>query len=387
MKILYHFRTQGTGAEGVHIAGLAQAFERLGHEVVFSSPSGIDPRQTAGANPFAAQRQRGWLARLAAHAPGFVFELLEIGYNFLAAGRLRAILNRERCDFIYERHAFFLCATAFLARQRGLPLVVEVNELAGDERVRSQPWLLPLARLADRLTFERAALIIVVSPHLQRRIAALGIPEEKILVQPNAVEETTLDAPLARDRLRAQLGLEEKIAIGFVGWFVPWHRLDGLLAEFARLAASRPQLRLVLIGDGPLAEALRTQAQALGVADRVLFTGAVSRADMPAYLDALDIAVVPQSNEYRSPIKVFEYMARGRAIVAPDTEPIAGVLQHGASALLFRAGDLLGLGSQLALLVQDGNLRSQLGARARELAHTRHTWTKNAESVVGQLFN
>ena len=95
MNILYHFRTQGTGAEGVHIAGIANAFERLGHRVIFSSPTGIDPRTTAGANPFAEKKRRSFLARLAAHAPAFVFELLEIAYNAAAYVRNRAALTRE----------------------------------------------------------------------------------------------------------------------------------------------------------------------------------------------------------------------------------------------------------------------------------------------------
>src|SRR5207253_6698942 len=83
MKILYHFRTQGTGAEGVHIAGIANAFVQLGHAVVFTSPTGIDPRTTAGADPFGSRQRRSLLARLASRAPGFIFELLELAYNFV----------------------------------------------------------------------------------------------------------------------------------------------------------------------------------------------------------------------------------------------------------------------------------------------------------------
>ncbi len=157
---------------------MAGAFRSLGHRVVFSSPASVDPTTTAGGNPF-RQSQRGFLARLASHAPGVFFELLEIAYNVFAGFRLGALLRRERFDLFYERHAFFLGVTSLLAQRHRVPLVVEVNELAGDERVRAAPWLLPLARLADRITFRRARLIVVVSPHLQRRIEAMGNqPEE-----------------------------------------------------------------------------------------------------------------------------------------------------------------------------------------------------------------
>ena len=383
MKILYHFRTQGTGAEGVHIAGIAGAFEKLGHAVVFSSPGGVDPRP--GASPFRSAEQRGLLARLAAHAPGFVFELLEVTYNLVALLRHRALLARESFDLIYERHAFFLCSTAWLAEWRGIPLVVEVNELAGDERVRAKPWLTPLARLSDRFTFERARLIVVVSPHLQRRIVAMGIAPEKVLVLPNAVSEAMLDAPADAAAVRARYDCEAAVVIGFVGWFVPWHRLDQLVAEFAALAKHHPTARLMLVGDGDLKPALAAQAAQLGVADQVVFTSAVPHSEIADYVAAMDIAVVPHSNEYRSPIKLFEYMARGRAVLAPRVEPIESIICDGENGLLFEPSDPADLRRQLVCLIESASLRAWLGTCARETVRTRHTWTKNAEIVLQKL--
>lgn len=385
MNILYHFRTQGTGAEGVHISGIATAFERLGHRVVFSSPTGVDPRTTAGANPFAEKKRRSLLARLAAHAPALVFELLELAYNAVAYARNRAALTRENCALIYERHAFFLGATAFLAQRRGVPLVVEVNELAGDERVRADPWLLPLARLADRLTFQRARLIVVVSPHLQRRIAALGIAPEKILVLPNAVSAESLDTPADGAPIRARHGCTDAIVVGFVGWFVAWHRLDQLLAQFAPLARAEPRLRLLLVGDGTLRATLAAQAADLGLADRVLFTGALPHAEIPAYFAAMDISVVPHSNEYRSPIKLFESMARARATVAPRTEPIAQIITDGVNGLLFDPADPATLRHALQRLIADPALRARLGTAARATIRERHTWDRNAQAVLAAI--
>ena len=385
MNILYHFRTQGTGAEGVHISGIATAFEQLGHRVIFSSPTGVDPRTTAGANPFAEKQRRSLLARLAARAPALAFELLEIAYNFVAATRLRAALARENCALIYERHAFFLCATAFLARRRGLPLVVEVNELAGDERVRADPWLLPLARLADRLTFRRASLIVVVSPHLRRRLTALGIAPEKILVLPNAVSAASLDTPADGAPIRARHHCADAVVIGFVGWFVAWHRLDHLLAQFATLAAAEPRLRLMLVGDGTLRADLAAQAAALGISDRVIFTGPIPHAEIPAHFAAMDISVVPHSNEYRSPIKLFESMARARATVAPRTEPIAQIITDGLNGLLFDPQDPASLRDALQRLIAIPSLRATLGEAARTTIREHHTWDRNAQAVLSAL--
>jgi len=384
MNILFHFRTQGTGAEGVHIAGMASAFRRLGHSVVFSSPSSIDPTATAGENPF-LPRQRSLLARLAAHAPAVIFELLEIAYNVFAGLRLRALLRRERFDLIYERHAFFLCITAFLAQRHRLPLVVEVNELAGDERVRADPWLLQLARLADRLTFQRARLIVVVSPHLQRRIEAMGIAREKILVLPNGVDEQTLETPADGQSIRHRYQCENAVIVGFAGWFVPWHRLNALVAQFATLAAEKPELRLMLVGEGPLRENIEAQASSLGVRDRLVLPGPVPHNTMPEYLAAMDICVIPHSNAYRSPIKLFEYMASGRAIIAPRTEPIASILQDGENGLLFAPENDDELRCQLSALVDNPTLCLRLGRQALTDVGKKHTWTQNARELLFRI--
>ena len=384
MNILFHFRTQGTGAEGVHIAGMAGAFRRLGHTVTFCSPSGIDPTATAGANPFGVVR-KGLLARLAGHAPKIIFELLEIGYNVFAGFRLRALLRRESFDLIYERHAFFLCITALLAQRRRVPLVVEVNELAGDERIRAQPWLLPFSWLADRITFRRAQLIVVVSPHLQRRIVAMGIPSEKILVLPNAVDEQTLAAEADGAAIRQRFQCGNSVVIGFAGWFVPWHRLEILIAAFAALVDRGPELRLMFVGDGPLRVPLETQATALRVLDRVIFAGAIPHGEMPNYLAAMDICIVPHSNAFRSPIKLFEYMARGRAVVAPRTEPIALVIQHGGNGLLFEPESEVDLRVQIAALMANPTLRTHLGEQARRDVTSKHTWTQNAQAILSRL--
>ena len=385
MKILYHFRTQGTGAEGVHIAGVAGAFARLGHVVTFSSPTGVNPDQTAGANPFGGKKRRGLLSRLAAQVPGLIFELLEISYNLVSYTRLRSLLVRDRFGLIYERHAFFLCSTAFLAQQRGIPLVVEVNELAGDERIRATPWLAPLARWADRITFQRASLIVVVSPHLRRRIEALGVSSEKILVLPNAVSEESLELPADGASIRARYGCEDALIIGFVGWFVAWHRLDILMSEFAKLAASEPRLRLLLVGEGPLEATFATQAEYLGIKNLVIFAGSVPHSATASYIAAMDICVVPHSNAFRSPIKLFEYMARDRAVVAPRTEPIEMVLKHGGNGLLFSPEQPTDLAAQLTRLIADPHERQRLGEAARRSVIEHHTWRRNAEAVLSAL--
>ena len=96
----------------------------------------------------------------------------------------------------------------------------------------------------------------------------------------------------------------------------------------------------------------------------------------------MDICVVPHSNEYRSPIKLFESMARARAIVAPRTEPIAQVITDGVNGLLFDPQNPATLRDALQRLIADPALRAQLGTAARATIRENHTWDRNAAAVL-----
>jgi glycosyltransferase involved in cell wall biosynthesis len=380
VNILYHFRTRGTGAEAVHIAGIVRAFEKMGHRVILSSPTGIDPRETAGASPFVDRGGGGlvkWMARLTRMMPRVLFELAEVAYNVPAYLRNLRLARANGCGMIFERHAFFLFSTALIARQMKCPLVVEVNELAGDARIRAQPVLGPLARWADRLVFRTARLIVVVSPHLKRRVVGYGVPEERVLVLPNAVSEEELN-PAGGDG-EPELRLPRPgFMLGFAGWLVEWHRLDFIIGALAC-----PEFRevvLVIIGEGPLRAELEAQAKAAGV--RVHFAGALPHSQIPAAVRELDACVVPHSNEYRSPIKLFEFMAQGRAVLAPATEPISSVVKDGEDALLFTPLDEESFRAALRKLLQDSGLKESLGRRARAAVEERHTWERNAARIM-----
>ena len=394
MRILYHFRTRGTGPEGVHIKGVAEAFRELGHEVVFSSPTGVDPTKTAGADPFATRggstpggSQAGLLGLMARHAPRVLFELLELAYNVVSLLRNARLVRQGGIDLIYERHANFGFSTAVVSRWSHVPVVLEVNELVGDERVRAEPVLKRVALATDRTILARASVIVVVSPHLKRRLIERGVAGSKILVQPNAVSRQELEQVPNPADVRARLDLGQSIVIGFVGYFVPWHRLRSLVDAFATVRGERPagDLRLMLIGTGPLREELEERARAAGIADRVVFPGLVPHDRVFDHIAAFDVAVVPFSNAYRSPIKLFEYMSQGRLVVAPATEPIRMVARDGETALLFEPDAPGALAEALGRAVDDAGLRQRVGQAARAVVVERHTWSSNARGVLQRV--
>ena len=138
-----------------------------------------------------------------------------------------------------------------------------------------------------------------------------------------------------------------------------------------------------VVGEGPAKQGLQALASSLGVADRVRFTGLVPHAEVPATVAGFDIALQPRVVDYASPLKIFDYMAAGRAIVAPDQPNIREILAHDRTALLFDPVRPGAMWEAIARLLADPALRTRLGMAARaDLEARDYTWRGNAARIV-----
>jgi glycosyltransferase involved in cell wall biosynthesis len=293
-------------------------------------------------------------------------------------------------DFLYERYAFGNSAGVHAARVIGRPLVLEVKSPMVLELERTRGRALPrLARRIETGIFRGATLVCVVTHVLGEMLAELGVARERLLVTPNGVDlERYVHGPDERATARAALGLGAElpgeVVLGFVGYYRDWHRLDLVLAALARPELAKA--RLVLVGEGPARADLERRAQALGLAQRVSFAGPRPHADVPACLPAFDVALVPAINPYASPLKLFEYMAAARAVIAPDQPNLREVLVHGEDALLVPPGDGEALADALARLCADPGLRARLGVAAEAKVRALDlTWSANARRVVAAV--
>jgi glycosyltransferase involved in cell wall biosynthesis len=140
---------------------------------------------------------------------------------------------------------------------------------------------------------------------------------------------------------------------------------------------------LLLVGDGPARVTLERQATRRGITHKITITGVVSRDQLPGYVAAFDVALQPDVVEYASPLKLFEYLAAGRVIVAPKARNIEEVLKDGENALLFRPDDLVNFSEVLDRACTDEKLRKRIARGAREtIAQRGLTWKNNAAKVV-----
>lgn len=244
---------------------------------------------------------------------------------------------------------------------------------------------------AIRYNLNAADCIICVSEPLKIHLTTnWGVPAEKIVVFPNVADvERFRPDPEVRAKVRASLGVDTNPLIIFVGNFYQWHDVATLLYAFAQALVAHPDARLVLVGDGAQRQVMWQRAADLGLSHAVQFTGLVAHAEVPRFMAAADIAVVPyppmKQELWLSPLKLFEYMASGTAVIASRTGQIVDVVQDGRNGLLVPPGDASAMGIALQRLIDDSALRARLGRQAREDAVRKHSW-ENYISHLERLF-
>ena len=170
--------------------------------------------------------------------------------------------------------------------------------------------------------------------------------------------------------------------IGFVGGFYPWHGLPLLVEAFARLVDRFDDLLLLLIGDGPERTTVERLVAERGLTDRVILTGKVDHEGLPAHLAAFHVGVMPDSNAYGSPMKIFEYMAMARPVVVPDYAPLLDAVTDGVEGRVFRRGDVDSLTEALAGILADDETHRRMGAAARAAVVRVHKCRANARAVL-----
>ncbi len=368
MRILYSHRIQSRDGQAVHVEELIRALRAAGHEVLVVGPGFYEEAEFGGESKLIAVARK--------LLPGALWELAELGYAGLAYIKLLRAYRQFRPDFIYERCNLYHLAGSLLARWHGAVMLLEVNSpLAAERQKHGGLKLFRLAQWLEQFTWGSAAMVLPVTAVLGDSVAAAGVARDKIQVVPNGINLASFPD------VRAEKPEGAPITLGFVGFVRPWHGLDLVIAG---MAAEPRAVELVVVGDGPVRADLQAQAAELGLGDRVRFTGIVPPEQVAEIVAGFDIALQPMATPYASPLKIFDYMAAGAAIVAPDQPNIREILGHLRNAVLFDPAEPAMMWSAVSWLIEDAALRVKLGAAARaDLVACDYTWDGNAGRVVG----
>jgi glycosyltransferase involved in cell wall biosynthesis len=270
----------------------------------------------------------------------------------------------------------------------GVPLVSFVHAPqvweAAKWGVRRPGWGRLVERFGEAPQLRASDVVACVSDEVAAELGRFGVPDDRIVVTPMAVDADRFSPEVSGDALRRQYGFGDAFVIGWTGSFRGFHGLDLALRAFADVSSSLPSARLLLVGEGAERGAMEELATELGIADLVVFTGGVSHEQVPEMVAAMDVAVVtarPGDDFHYSPLKMREYMACAKPVVAPNVGEIPTFIHDGVSGLLYdpaRDGDL----ADRLLIAGRDDARHTLGEHAREVILERGTWDVQLERVL-----
>jgi glycosyltransferase involved in cell wall biosynthesis len=377
MRILYHHRTLGDGAEGIHIREMVKAFRALGHEVRVIGPTGEIQAQPS--------RKSRILERIKRMIPHALYELLELSYTGYCFLKTAQAIRSFRPDFIYDRYIIFNAGAVLAGRAFRVPVCLEVNAPLAKERSIEPDERLVFQKLASWMEgwiCANATETIVVSTPLKDYLESIGVPRGKCIVMANGVDPERFSPRPRNEALLRDLGIPAgALVVGFTGILRPWHGLELLIDATASMVKRGRRIFLLIVGDGPYRSSLEGRIAELGISACVRITGRLPHEKVPEYVSLFDVAVSPRATFYASPMKVIEYMALGKPVVVPRTPNFLDIIDEGVNGVTFEDGSAAALEKTLADLSDSPGACKDLGAKSRRKVESRLNWRWNATEV------
>ena len=287
----------------------------------------------------------------------------------------------HRADVYYSRdESTLLVLSLFMPRDK---LAFEIHTF----------WSGRMSGWIQRQVVRRVGHIIAITPKLAEDVIQIhGAESDKVLIAHDGIRAARFANLPTRTEARRNIDWSETaFIVGFVGR-LQMLNMDKGVGTLIEALAQIEGVSIALVG-GPdeAVNVLREQWLSLGLPEaNFLYAGQVKPDDVPLYLAAFDVCAMPhpftkQFAYYTSPLKLFEYMATGRAIVASDLPGWADVIQHETTALLFPAENVQQLAEMIRMLRDDLALRERLGQNARQRAMEHYTWAARAKRIRAHL--
>lgn len=275
-----------------------------------------------------------------------------------------------------------------LARLFRCPLITEVNGWGRDEMklISKHPLLMSISRVSrwiDEREMKHSDHLVVVANLVKEAIVTyLTVSSDKISVIPNGAN-VDLFKPMGD--AKKSLGLDsDNNYVGFVGVIAPWQGLEHLIKSAHQILRANPKTKFLLVGDGEAKNKLIELVNELNLAEDFVFVDAVPYTEVPKYINAMDVCISFRKGTPSSPLKLYEYMACGKTVVATDTLDNNFVREINAGILIDPEKPEEVAGSIISLLENDV-LREQMGQNGRKYVLEKRSWqavTREVESVI-----
>jgi glycosyltransferase involved in cell wall biosynthesis len=376
-RVSTHFNAEAAGARA-HVLGLIKAFEGLNWEV---KPFIVGDRVP-----------QKWVMK------GSEQTLSSGFFPTLAADLVRLVMNvvngqqawRElqgQVDWVYERFAS-LQSLGQTFKRHGVPWILETNGpfFYEAKTERKSLVLTGPARWVEIRAYQQCDVLVCISEVLKEIVVReASIPPEKVVVVPNGVDTAFFDPEQHKPKY-----LFEDFTIGFVGGLLAWQGLDLLLEALHDLRAEGMNMSLVVMGDGPMQPVWEAQAQQLGISTNVMFVGRKPWQEVPQYIAGFDVGYSGQvqlqaQKMYHSPLKLYEYMAMAKPVVASAFEDAQRVIRDRETGFLFQAGSKDDLKRALVGVYQCRDVLPEMGRRAREEVVANHSWRDRMQTMIDRV--
>lgn len=391
MKIVYFsylYDIKGISAGSANKAlGFTEGLRRLGHDVSIhwlnKQPEDIEGDSLR-------LKIRG---RLKKRFSNLVHDPKKLLANGPACLREFRILRLEKPDVLFLRSELYNCSAAAAARLLRIPVVLEVDCPSAFEHrnmVRHNRLILPfLPEWIERWNWKTCRAIITISDLLKDYLVRSGVPEGKITVVPNGADPVRFRPMPGAPETRRSLGMPgDAVVVGWIGSLYGWSGLENLLAISRRLLRQRKRIVLLFVGGGRNREVIRSHFSDRDLAGRVFLTGTVPYADVPRFLNAMDVVVVPYPKMpfwYPSSMKLFEYMSSQKAVVASAVPQVVDVIRDGRNGFLFDPDDGDAFAEKVLRLADSPALRKRLSRAARRTILESYTWDRHGRKMEAVL--
>jgi glycosyltransferase involved in cell wall biosynthesis len=357
-----------------HAVGVIEAFRKLGHNVNIVTFNKLPYIEGGNVN-------YSLIPRISLSLPG-VRGLLQ---QYKIYSNIVNNIQNIKPDLLYFRWPSNIFLSRIKKKYPDIPVILECNTVRGMNRRPKGRFTEFIERIEEKQNIKTADIISAVSDDVRNFLLNKypGLDPSLVIVNPNGVNTEKFKP--CNSNIRKFYNIpDDATVIGFSGYFAEWHRIDILIEAIQHIEYN---VRLLLIGTGnkSIENMLRSLASEKNK-ERIIFTGPVEYDRMPQYLSACDILAVPQHEKqsHRSPIKLFEYMAMEKPIIAANVGQLKLVIENNVNGLLFEP-NTEGLISVLRRLIEDKLLRQRLGQKARIDAITKYSWKVNVERILSEL--
>lgn len=377
MKIIYIVYFKKAGAS-IHIDEFAEAFKKINSNFIILDQSDAPSIKTSGSD------DKWWESKKPRILSKYGHAIKRILKNFSYWVKESRILKQEKPDIIIVRPLIYSFSAVILARIFKIPVIVEVNapiafEVKNSEKQRIQ--FLWLIYYIEKLNMRLADAVIVVTDTLKDYISLnYRISKDKIFVNQNGVDPKVFFPKEKDERILQEYKLRNRTVIGFVGSFTPWHGVTSLVQVILSMQPFYKNLTLILVGNGPLREEISEFIKEKKLEEQIILIGQIRHDEIMNYISVMDITVMPCSNFYGSPLKVFEYMAMGKAVIAPNNGPLREIITHNVDGCLINDSSV-DFEKTLRFLIERDDVRKELEIKARKRIVSNFTWDDNAKRV------